>query len=115
MSQATRILLALALGLILGIASAATEGGWVDDAVAVAEPVGGLWLDALRMTIVPLIVSLLITGIAASAEAARASRLAGRAILTFLAVLWTSSILAALLTPLLLNLWPIPGDSAAAL
>ncbi|HEX8668905.1 MAG TPA: cation:dicarboxylase symporter family transporter [Allosphingosinicella sp.] len=115
MSQATRILAALVLGLLLGIASAAAGGAWVDGAVAAAEPVGGLWLDGLRMTIVPLIVSLLITGIAASAEAARASRLAGRAIILFLAVLWTSSILAALLTPLLLQLWPMPGESAAAL
>ena len=87
MSQATRILLALAAGLALGIASPWIGGRWVDTAVLVAEPVGGLWLDALRMTIVPLIVSLLITGIAASAEAARASRLAGKAILTFLETL----------------------------
>src|SRR3712207_7241166 len=34
---------------------------------------------------------------------------------SFLAVLWTSAIVAAFLTPLLLNLWPIPGESAAAL
>jgi proton glutamate symport protein len=115
MSQATRILLALALGLALGIVSAWTKGAWVDNAVLVANPIGGLWLDALRMTIIPLIVALLITGIAASAEAARASRLAGRAILTFLAILWTSAILAAFLTPLLLSFFPIPGDSAAAL
>jgi Na+/H+-dicarboxylate symporter len=115
MSQATRILAALVLGLLFGIASAAIGGAWVDGAVTVAEPVGGLWLDGLRMTIVPLIISLLITGIAASAEAARASRLAGRAIVLFLAVLWTSAILAALLTPLLLQLWPMPGESAAAL
>jgi Na+/H+-dicarboxylate symporter len=115
MSQATRILFALAVGLALGILASWTGGAWVDTAVLVANPIGGLWLDALRMTIIPLIVSLLITGIAASAEAARASRLAGRAILTFLVILWSSAILAAFLTPLLLSLWPIPGESAAAL
>jgi proton glutamate symport protein len=115
MSQATRILLALAVGLLLGIASAAAGGSWVNWAVSFAEPIGGLWLDALRMTIIPLIVALLITGIAASAEAARASRLAGRAVLLFFAVLWSGAILAAFLTPLLLHLWPMPGDSASAL
>jgi proton glutamate symport protein len=116
MSQATRILLALALGLLLGIAAARFGSAlWIDRTTAIADPIGGLWLDALRMTIVPLIVALLITGIAASAEAARASRLAGRAIALFLLVLWTSAILAAFLTPLLLDLWPIPGESAAAL
>lgn len=115
MSQPVRILSALALGLLLGILSARFAPGAIGPATAVAEPVGGLWLDALRMTIVPLIVSLLVTGIAASAEAARASRLAGRAVLLFMAVLWISALLAALLTPLLLGLWPLSPDAAASL
>jgi len=115
MSQATRILLALALGLLLGILSANSDGAWVPGAISVAEPIGGLWLDALRMTIIPLVVALVITGIAESAEAAQASRLAGRAILLFILILWASAILAALLTPLFLNLWPMPAEAAAAL
>jgi Na+/H+-dicarboxylate symporter len=113
MSQPFRILAALVVGLLVGIATA--PAGWTERAIAVAEPIGGLWLDALRMTIVPLVVSLLVSGIAASAEAARANKLAGRAVILFLAVLWTSAIISALLTPLLLNLWPMPGESAAAL
>ena len=113
MSQATRILAALALGLLLGIAT--SRQPWAAGAIAVAEPIGGLWLDALRMTIVPLIVSLLVTGIAASAEAARVSRLTGRAVILFMAVLWLSAIIGALLTPILLGLWPVPGGSAEAL
>ena len=115
MSQTARILSALALGLLLGIAAAKWSPALVGPTVAVAEPIGGLWLDALRMTIIPLIVALLITGIAASAEAARASRLAGRAILLFMIILWTGAIMAAFLTPLLLQIWPMPGDSAEQL
>jgi Na+/H+-dicarboxylate symporter len=115
MNQATRILTALVLGLLAGIAAYRWGGGFTGNAVAVAEPVGGLWLDALRMTIVPLIVSLLITGIAAGAEAARSSKLAGRAIVLFFAVLWSSAIISALLTPFLLSMFPMPGESALAL
>jgi Na+/H+-dicarboxylate symporter len=115
MSQPVRILLALALGLLLGIAVSRGAPHLVETTVAAVEPVGGLWLDALRMTIVPLIVSLLVTGIAASAEAARASRLAGRAVLLFVAILWASAIIAALLTPALLGLWPMPAEAATAL
>lgn len=115
MSQPTRILLALAVGLAFGLASAAVGGGWVEGAVEVAALVGGLWLNALQMTIIPLVVSLLITGIAASAEAARASRLAGRALILFLVLLWLSAGLAGLLAPLFLQLWPLPVDSAEAL
>ena len=73
MSQPTRILLALVTGLVLGLLSARTGGAWVGTAITVAEPIGGLWLNALQMTIIPLVVSLLITGIAASMEAAAAS------------------------------------------
>ncbi|HEV2816994.1 MAG TPA: dicarboxylate/amino acid:cation symporter [Allosphingosinicella sp.] len=114
-SQPTRILLALVVGLVAGIAAGWSGGAWVERSAAFAEPIGGLWLNALQMTIVPLVVALLITGIAASAEAARASRLATRAILLFVALLWTSAIAAALLTPLFLNLFPLPAESADAL
>jgi Na+/H+-dicarboxylate symporter len=114
-SQPTRILLALVVGLIAGIAAGWSGGPWVAQSAAFAEPIGGLWLNALQMTIVPLVVALLITGIAASAEAARASKLATRAIILFVALLWTSAIAAALLTPLFLNLFPLPAESADAL
>lgn len=115
MSQPVRILLALAAGLLIGILVARAAPHLVDPTAAVADPIGGLWLDALRMTIVPLIVALVITGIAASAEAARASRLAGRAVILFMAILWCSAVIGAVLTPLLLGLWPMPGESATAL
>src|SRR5688500_7600545 len=115
MSQPTRILLALVLGIALGLASAATGGGWVEHVISVASPLGGLWLNALQVTIIPLVVSLLITGIAAAAKAARASRLASRSLVVFIILLWSSSLAGALLTPLFLDLWPLPGDSAAAL
>ena len=115
MSQPVRILLALAAGLLIGILVARIAPQLVEPTAAVADPIGGLWLDALRMTIVPLIVALVITGIAAGAEAARASRLAGRAVILFMAILWCSALIGAVLTPLLLGLWPMPGESAIAL
>ena len=115
MSQPVRILLALVLGLILGIFCASWTPLWIDRTISVAEPIGGMWLNALRMTIVPLVVALLITGIAASAEAARAGKLAARALILFVVLLWISSVAAALLTPLFLDLFPLPAASITAL
>ena len=112
MNQAKRILGSLAIGILLGILSARYGSGWVENAISVAEPIGTMWLDALRMTIIPLIVSLLVTGIAASAEAARASRLAFRAVILFMAVLWSGAIMSAFMTPFLLRLWPMPAEAA---
>ncbi|HJQ16228.1 MAG TPA: cation:dicarboxylase symporter family transporter [Allosphingosinicella sp.] len=115
MSQPTRILIALIVGLLLGILSADVAPSLTARAILIADPIGGMWLDALRMTIVPLVVSLLITGIAATAEAARAGRLTLRALILFVAILWTSSLLAALLLPLFFALWPLPAASGDAL
>jgi Na+/H+-dicarboxylate symporter len=115
MSQPTRILLALIVGLALGAilarfspATGLTVAEWV-------QPIGQAWLNALQMTIVPLVVALLITGVTATAEAAQAGRLAGRAIVLYVGVLFLSAVAAAILTPLFLQIWPLPQESAAAL
>lgn len=115
MSIATRILLALVLGLAAGIALAAASPGVALALVPVAEPVGTAWLNALQMTIIPLVTSLLITGIAATAEAVKAGAVAARAIALILCVMALSAVVSAVLTPLLLDLFPIPAESAAAL
>lgn len=114
-SQPGRILIALLAGLGLGGVAAATGGGWVGAAADAAEPIGRVWLNALQMTIVPLVVSLLVVGIAEGAEAARASRIAGRSFALMVVLLWFSAIFAALLVPFLLRLFPVPPESAEAL
>ncbi|WP_370715101.1 dicarboxylate/amino acid:cation symporter [Sphingomonas sp. IW22] len=110
-----RILLALIVGITAGILLAATRPDAALAGTAVAQPIGTMWLNALRMTIVPLVVALLVTGVAATARAARASRLAGRAILVFMICLWTSSALGALFTLTLLDLFPLGAQAGAAL
>jgi proton glutamate symport protein len=109
MSKTTIIFLALVGGLIIG--------GLIGEGVATAaaDVVGALWLNGLRMTVVPLVVALLITGVAQTAEAARAGRLAMRAVITMMAVLWCSSIVAAVMMPALLAAFPMPEGAAAAL
>ena len=115
MSQATRILLSLIAGLLIGIALAAIAPQAVGPSIAVAQPIGAAWLNALQMTIIPLVVALLITGVAATAEAAQAGRLAAQAIGLYVLLLALSAIAAALLTPLFLHLVPIPAASAESL
>lgn len=115
MSQATRILLALVLGLAIGIGLATWAPTAAQDGLVIAQPIGTAWLNALQMTIVPLVVSLLITGVAATAEAARAGQVAGRALALFIGLLWFFSAFAAIATPLLLGWFPLPTEAAAAL
>src|SRR5947209_7384981 len=115
MSQATRILAALIAGIALGIGAAALHGNWAAMGIMIFQPIGTAWLNGLQMTIVPLVIALLVLGVAATADAARAGLIATRSMILFIAILWASSILAALLTPLLLKLWPLAPGAASAL
>ena len=115
MSNATRILLALVIGLILGIVSSDMNPDTAKTLADFADPIGTLWLNGLRMTIVPLVVALLITGIVQTAEAARAGRMAARTLIWIVGLMSFSAVMGAILTPTFLHLWPMPVDSAAAL
>ena len=115
LSTSTRILLALVVGLAVGIALAAAAPPWLGTSIAIAEPVGNLWLDALRMTIVPLVFSLLVTGIASTATTASAGGLAARALLLFVAVLFASAVFGELFVCGFLSFWSIPPAAAEAM
>ncbi|MFW2828916.1 dicarboxylate/amino acid:cation symporter [Sphingomonas sp. ID0503] len=112
MNQPARILAALLIGLALGIAGG--RFGWAL-AVNVADPIGSIWIDALRMTVVPLVVALLVTGILRTAGQSRGGGLALKAVLFFVALLWLSTLISAFLTPALLAAWPLGTASRAAL
>ncbi len=109
-----RILVGLALGLALG-----TIGAWaglpVDRAADWTAPIGGLWLDALRMTVVPLVFALIVTGIARAVATAGAGGLTGRAFALFATLLLGSALLAAVLGPILLGTWTPSPEALQAL
>ncbi|HEX2624969.1 MAG TPA: cation:dicarboxylase symporter family transporter [Sphingomicrobium sp.] len=109
------VLGALLLGLLLGALSLRLGEGVRDPAIRVMGLIGGLWLDALKMTVVPLIIALLITGIVGGADAARAGGIAGRSFLWFVVVLTLSAIIGGIGMPLLLQLFPLPDAAADAL
>ena len=115
MSQATRILLALIAGLLIGIAAAAFDPARAVAATALTQPIGLAWLHGLQMVIVPLIMGLLVTGVGAAANAARAGRIALRSVISFVVILWTTTFMSALVMPLLLDLWPLPEKWSHAL
>lgn len=115
MSNATRILIALFIGLALGVIAAAQAPVIGVQTAYWLDIVGSLWLNGLRMTVVPLVVALLVTGIVKSAEAARAGPMAARTVFWVVCLMVISAVLGAVLTPALLSLWPMPAESTAAL
>jgi proton glutamate symport protein len=109
------VLAALAAGLLLGALSARLGDGLREPLIQLASTVGGLWLDALKMTVIPLIVALLINGIVGGADAARAGGVAGRSILWFALILTGSAVFGAVTMPALLSVFPLPQAAAEAL
>ncbi|MEO5809622.1 MAG: cation:dicarboxylase symporter family transporter [Sphingomicrobium sp.] len=115
-SRATWLVLgALVAGLTIGALVNGAGDYWRDPAVRVAGVIGGLWLDALKMTVVPLIVALLITGIVRGSDAAQSGVVAARSILMFVVIITLSGLFGALVMPLLLAAVPLPQASAEAL
>lgn len=120
-SLAARVLVGLVLGVAAGIGLSGSDASWARAVVAWVEPVGALWVNAIRMTVIPLIVSLLVGGIAASG-AGTAARVGGRAMAWFLGLVACTTTLAAVVVPpfyaaLGAESWQIPqveGAGAAA-
>ncbi len=111
MKKAWIILAALIAGLLLGML-AGNKSPLLRDT---ADVIGTIWLNGLRMTVIPLVVALLITGIVQTANAASAGRTATRSVITMVGILWLVTIMAAFVTPALLAVFPMPGEAAEAL
>jgi proton glutamate symport protein len=111
MNKALIVLVALIIGVVLG-AQVADGLPLIKQA---ADVIGTMWLNGLRMTVIPLVVSLLIVGIVQTAAAAKAGKIAGRGVATMIAFLWISSAIAAIMIPLLTSAFPMPAAAAQAL
>lgn len=115
MSLTARVLAGLAAGLFVGAASAATRHPLLLGVAQLAEPVGTLWLNALRMTVVPLIFALLVTAVAGASEASQAGRLGAHTVALVLLVLSAAGLFGALATPALLAVRPVDPATASIL
>ncbi|HZF14831.1 MAG TPA: cation:dicarboxylase symporter family transporter [Steroidobacteraceae bacterium] len=114
MSSSTRIVLGLVVGLGAGAFLAFLNQPALSAVISYTDPVGTLWINALRMTVVPLVIALLITGIASAAETAATGRIAARALVVFAAFLVLAALAAIILVPAVLSLWPVRPEAAAA-
>ncbi|MBI1402315.1 MAG: cation:dicarboxylase symporter family transporter [Porphyrobacter sp.] len=100
-------------GLLAGIAGALLGApDWVG---AIAGLVGGLWLRALQMTIIPLVAALLVLGLVQMIMAARVGTAARRMLAVMVAVQLAGGAFTALFMPALLDAFPVPAGASAFL
>jgi Na+/H+-dicarboxylate symporter len=88
------MVLGLLAGLIVGTAVAASHSPALLSVGRLIEPIGSLWLSAMRMTIVPLVVSLLFASVASDGSTEGLGRIGIVTLATFLGLLCFSAVVA---------------------
>ena len=114
-SQAVPVLLALVAGIMVGAVVRANGSDALINGVGFFDVIGTLWINAIRMTVIPLVAALTIVAVAQSGDARQVGRLGAYAIGVFVALLLASGALAALLAPLSFERLALAPDVAARL
>jgi Na+/H+-dicarboxylate symporter len=105
-------MLGLAAGALIGLTLAWSDPALAAKVAAWVQPIGKLWLNALQMTVVPLVLALVIIGVTTASDTASSGRTARRALLVFVILLSFGSFFTAVAAPALLSL--VPRDPALA-
>lgn len=106
MKEGTRVLVALGAAITLGAIIAATGNPMALTAADSLMPVGTLWVTAIRMTVIPLVTSLIITGVASAADVKSIGRMGANTLLVFVLLLVGAAAIIVPLAPLVFALLP---------
>ncbi len=79
MSRSLWLIAALLAGLAIGAMLRGYDPGFADSAIMLADPVGTLWVNAIRMTVIPLVVSTVLAALLAPGARELFARLGWRA------------------------------------
>jgi proton glutamate symport protein len=110
-----RVVIGLLAGLIVGSIIAASPSPTALRVVGFVAPVGELWVNAIRMTIVPLVVSLLFIAVAERETSEGLGRIGAVTAVTFFGLLVFAAIVALLLGPPLIADMKLTTQAAAGL
>ncbi|MDQ4080004.1 MAG: dicarboxylate/amino acid:cation symporter [Gemmatimonadota bacterium] len=111
MSLTVRVLIGLIAGLAVGFLVNAMPS--FRDIVPWIEPLGSLFINAIRMTVIPLVVASLIVGVAGAPDARAIGRVGWRALVVFIALVFIGAVFGAIVAEPILR-WMIDPASTAA-
>ena len=83
MKESTRVLIALGAAVAGGFAISASANPSLLRVTDWIAPIGIIWVNAIRMTVIPLVVSLIVTGVASTSNLASIGRMGGRTLMVF--------------------------------
>ena len=111
-SLTVRVLLGLVAGLVVGFAANAFPS--LRSVVPWIEPLGSIFINAIRMTVVPLVVASLVVGVAGASDARAIGRVGWRALTLFILLVLAGAVFGALIAqPILVRM--IDPASASAI
>ena len=87
LNESTRVLVALGAAVAGGITIAASGNDSFIRAADFIAPVGTLWVNAIRMTVIPLVASLLVVAVGSTGDVKSIGRIGGRTLLVFFLLL----------------------------
>jgi len=115
LKESRRVLLALGAAVLFGIALSASGNPALLSAADAIAPLGAIWVNAIRMTVIPLVVSLIVTAVASVRDVKAIGRLGGKTLLIFVAMLASLAVVIIPLTKLVFGLLGERGASAPPL
>ena len=113
-SLTLQVLLALAAGLALGTAASLSSRPGLVRLAGALEPAGTLWVNAILMTVLPLVVSGLVVAVVSAARTRLVGSLGRRAAALFLVLLAAVAAVSALVVPPVIAALPIGADALAS-
>ena len=115
MSLTTRVLIALAAGLALGIAVAGAHNPLLRELPGYLEPLGTIWVNALRMTVIPLVLPAVVLGVNALPDPRTVGRIGSRSLLLALITLVCAATFSVVVGRFAMSYLTIDVSAAAAL
>ena len=115
MPSTLKVLAGLIFGFALGLLASNTDVAALRALPGLLDPVGTLWVNGIRMTVIPLVISALIVAVADAPDPRVLGRIGGRAFASFIVVVLVVAIVSALVGPPLLALITIDPVAATAL
>ncbi|MBK6489733.1 MAG: dicarboxylate/amino acid:cation symporter [Gemmatimonadetes bacterium] len=108
-------ILSLVGGFAVGSLASAYAPSFSAVLLTVSEPVGTLWVNAIRMTVVPLVIALLVTGVDSLGDLRVVGRMGGRALATFVGLLALMALCSAIASPPMFERLQIDAVAASTL
>ena len=114
-SLSVQIFAGLLAGLLLGLGASAQGPGALMDFATGVEPVGTIWMNLLRMCVVPLVVSAIVSGVGSLGDLRRLGRVGARTLGFVSVTIVLGSLFGLVVALFLVQLAPVSAQAAAHL